>query len=89
MADLAPSVLVSTSHSRQRELPEWQRALLRAASGDTSDETSRRRALVDEECPKCHHEQMFFYTMQLRSADEGQTVFYECPKCRHTFSVNS
>lgn len=36
---------------------------------------------VDETCPKCNNRGMEFYTMQLRSADEGQTVFYECPKC--------
>jgi DNA-directed RNA polymerase I subunit RPA12 len=36
---------------------------------------------VDEPCPKCGNPVMEFYTMQLRSADEGQTVFYECAKC--------
>ena len=36
---------------------------------------------VDEECPKCGHRRLAYYTLQLRSADEGQTVFYECVKC--------
>ena len=32
---------------------------------------------VDEACPKCGNPEMMYYTMQLRSADEGQTVFYK------------
>jgi DNA-directed RNA polymerase I subunit RPA12 len=49
----------------------------------------RERAVVDEKCPKCDNKGLNFYTMQLRSVDEGQTVFYECPKCAHTFSQNN
>jgi DNA-directed RNA polymerase subunit M/transcription elongation factor TFIIS len=44
---------------------------------------------VDEKCPQCGHQGMEFYTMQLRSADEGQTVFYECPDCKHKYSTNT
>lgn len=50
---------------------------------------SDKHALIDEPCPKCNHPEMHFYTMQLRSVDEGSTVFYECPKCSHTFSQNN
>ena len=35
-------------------------------------------AVVDERCDKCGREQVRFYTQQLRSADEGSTVFYVC-----------
>ncbi|KAH7827444.1 putative transcription factor S [Monocercomonoides exilis] len=47
------------------------------------------KAVIDETCPKCGHGKMFYTTMQLRSADEGQTVFYECMKCGYRFSVNN
>jgi len=48
-----------------------------------------RRATVEEPCPNCEYHQLRFYTMQMRSVDEGQTVFYECEKCGHTYSTNT
>uniref|UniRef100_A0A674HRC8 DNA-directed RNA polymerase I subunit RPA12 n=1 Tax=Taeniopygia guttata TaxID=59729 RepID=A0A674HRC8_TAEGU len=40
------------------------------------------RGSVDRSCPRCAHQGMWFHTRQMRSADEGQTVFYTCPRCR-------
>ncbi|KAF9184670.1 DNA-directed RNA polymerase I core subunit rpa12 [Haplosporangium sp. Z 767] len=53
---------------------------------DLKDATA---ALVQEPCPKCGHPEMEYHTMQLRSADEGQTVFYTCPKCAYKTKLNS
>ncbi|XP_020698904.1 DNA-directed RNA polymerase I subunit RPA12, partial [Dendrobium catenatum] len=53
------------------------------------EEEKVQRAVVNETCPKCNNSQLEYYTKQLRSADEGQTVFYECPKCRHKYSLNT
>lgn len=33
---------------------------------------------VQEECPSCGNDTAYYRTMQLRSADEGQTIFYTC-----------
>ncbi|KAJ7541439.1 hypothetical protein O6H91_10G059500 [Diphasiastrum complanatum] len=53
-----------------------------------SSEEIQQRAMVNDECPKCKHPHLEYYTRQLRSADEGQTVFYECPNCHYKFSQN-
>ncbi|KAJ2768566.1 DNA-directed RNA polymerase I core subunit rpa12 [Coemansia nantahalensis] len=52
-------------------------------------EVERSNARVKEVCQKCGAEEMEFHTMQMRSADEGQTVFYKCVKCGHGFSLNN
>ena len=44
---------------------------------------------VEEPCPKCGEQRVSFYTKQLRSADEGSTVFYNCKKCGHQWNENN
>lgn len=48
-----------------------------------------RGAIISEICPKCNYHQMYYKAAQLRSADEGQTIFYECGRCSYKFSTHS
>nr|KAF6271243.1 hypothetical protein mPipKuh1_019456 [Pipistrellus kuhlii] len=41
-----------------------------------------RTAVVDRRCARCGHEGMAYRTRQMRSADEGQTVFFTCTRCK-------
>lgn len=46
-------------------------------------------ATIKEKCPQCGNEEMQYHTLQLRSADEGATVFYTCTKCGYKFRTNN
>ncbi|QLG74651.1 hypothetical protein HG535_0G05340 [Zygotorulaspora mrakii] len=46
-------------------------------------------AVIKEKCPQCGNEEMHYHTLQLRSADEGATVFYTCPVCNYKFRTNN
>ncbi|EKX38496.1 DNA-directed RNA polymerase I subunit, RPA12 [Guillardia theta CCMP2712] len=59
-------------------------ALLQEVDGEQDG-----RATVEENCPKCNNHEAKYSTLQMRSADEGQTIFYECTKCGHVWSVNA
>jgi DNA-directed RNA polymerase I subunit RPA12 len=48
-----------------------------------------KRATVEENCPSCNFPEVEYYTMQMRSVDEGSTVFYECFECGHKWSHNN
>ncbi|XP_043588381.1 DNA-directed RNA polymerase I subunit RPA12 [Bombus pyrosoma] len=45
--------------------------------------------IVERKCPQCQNDKMSYATLQLRSADEGQTVFYTCTKCKFKETENS
>ncbi|XP_071579291.1 DNA-directed RNA polymerase I subunit RPA12 [Temnothorax nylanderi] len=45
--------------------------------------------VVERQCPQCQNDKMSYATLQLRSADEGQTVFYTCTKCKFKETENS
>ncbi|XP_069073862.1 DNA-directed RNA polymerase I subunit RPA12 [Pleurodeles waltl] len=49
---------------------------------EADEEDEIKGPLVDRKCLRCGHEGMVYHTRQMRSADEGQTVFYTCTKCR-------
>lgn len=62
------------------------------------ENTTKRRAkdaeedegpTIERKCPKCGHDKMSYAALQLRSADEGQTVFFTCLKCKFKESENS
>ena len=76
-----------TTKSANRPDPLWAKSDEEQAALRNLSEPKRMR--VEEPCIKCGAEEVEFYTVQLRSVDEGQTVFYECPKCSHTWSVNN
>lgn len=46
------------------------------------EEDDAEGPVVERRCPQCQNDKMSYATLQLRSADEGQTVFYTCTKCK-------
>mmetsp|Transcript_31177 Transcript_31177/g.41246 ORF Transcript_31177/g.41246 Transcript_31177/m.41246 type:complete len:117 (+) Transcript_31177:130-480(+) len=74
------------TRSSAKPAPTWLNEVNKVGQ---KEQVKTERATVEEPCPQCGHQELSFYTMQLRSADEGQTVFYECLKCKHKFSVNN
>lgn len=53
-----------------------------ASTKEVEDEDETEGPVVDRKCPQCNNDKMSYATLQLRSADEGQTVFYTCTKCK-------
>ncbi|KAJ8334953.1 hypothetical protein SKAU_G00405920 [Synaphobranchus kaupii] len=48
-----------------------------------TEESELKGPVIDKRCSRCNKEGMVYHTRQMRSADEGQTVFYTCIHCRY------
>jgi DNA-directed RNA polymerase I subunit RPA12 len=78
---------IVTQPDRIRPTPDWAKSDEEQAH--IRSRATRTLATIAESCIKCNHPEVGYYTAQLRSVDEGQTVFYECPKCHHHWSTNN
>ncbi|KAG5293336.1 hypothetical protein I7I53_02132 [Histoplasma capsulatum var. duboisii H88] len=75
--------------STSNNFPSKLRTKLRSHTRELAvkDRESNRRIQVD--CQKCDSKEVTWSEMQLRSADEGSTIFYRCPKCGHRWQDNN
>ncbi|MFS8019917.1 putative DNA-directed RNA polymerase transcription factor C2H2 family [Helianthus anomalus] len=67
---------------------EQIRRELGLSSIEVSGESSRSMD-YNVRCPKCSNKGVYYHTQQTRSADEGQTMFYNCPNCGYNFTDNT
>jgi len=78
---------VITTHSKPEAFPSSLRAK-RSEVQTLSDADRQIDAVIQETCEKCGRKEVRYYTQQLRSADEGTTVFYTCD-CGHKWNDNN
>ena len=81
------SSTVVTTKSKPTAFPSLLRSKRSAVQTLTAQDV-QTEATIRQTCPECGREEMRYYTLQLRSADEGSTVFYSC-ECGYKFSTNN
>ncbi|EAS35396.3 DNA-directed RNA polymerase I polypeptide [Coccidioides immitis RS] len=83
--DIASKTIIS--ESKPEAFPSALRSK-RSAVRTLTAEDKKKDAVIAHTCDQCGRPEMTFYTLQLRSADEGTTVFYSC-ECGYKFSTNN
>lgn len=53
------------------------------------DQKIRTLPKTKVECPKCNHNEAFYWLVQTRGADESSTQFFRCTKCQTTWRENA
>lgn len=68
---------------KQTQYQEAELDPLDVKSFVTNGDALEMKKVTTVECEKCHNDKAFYTEIQIRSADEPTTVFYECTNCGH------
>ncbi|KAF2482916.1 DNA-directed RNA polymeras-like protein I subunit [Neohortaea acidophila] len=85
--DTSSKVIVTTS--KPSAFPSTLRTRLRSDVQEITESEIQIEATINMTCDKCGCGEVRYYTQQLRSADEGTTVFYTCPQCGNKWNTNN
>ena len=78
---------VITTVSKPTAFPSELRTKLSSVR-QLNEEDLVQGTLVDQPCDRCGRKQVRYTEKQLRSADEGSTIFYKC-ECGNSWSTNN
>ncbi|KAH7374089.1 SpRPA12 [Cadophora sp. MPI-SDFR-AT-0126] len=71
-----------TTTTTSNNFPSALREKLTSKTQQLTSEDFEDTQKISRECPKCGAKEMAWSAVQLRSADEGTTIFYRCA-CGH------
>ena len=75
--------LLQTQTSVSENFPSKLRDKLRSHTQEVTHKTIGSGPEIDLDCIKCPSKKVTYAQVQLRSADEGSTIFYACVQCGH------
>ncbi|KAI6249274.1 DNA-directed RNA polymerase I subunit RPA12 [Erysiphe necator] len=67
-----------TTISQSSNFPSFLRDKLTSKTQTLTAKDFENTRLIERECPECHAKVMTWSEAQMRSADEGTTIFYRC-----------
>ncbi|PKY06663.1 hypothetical protein P168DRAFT_288585 [Aspergillus campestris IBT 28561] len=81
--------LLHTQTSASENFPSKLRDKLRSHTQEVTRETIGSGPQIDLDCIKCPSKKVTYAQVQLRSADEGSTIFYTCLLCGHRWQEDN
>ena len=84
--ELSPDDMVKITH-QEMDPAHWKELIERKMTRDESKFTNRIQAATDMfKCKKCKGTKCTYYSLQIRSSDEPETIFVTCLDCGCNFT---